>query len=188
MTSATKTNTRQITVQFATLSRVTTEWCSVIHAAGDYISTFFVTKLLHFGEDRNLSLYDNPLMNQLFDRWIHTMCDNITDEIYRKLERDRSIIYVCKICRDEVEKIKRECRREVRGHVMIAVGGRGVGESSPLAYETYILMNTINTKKTPSAKYFQEKTVWKRWVLILLYSDCIYHNLLGKVFHKQDGS
>ena len=134
----------------------------MIHAAGDYINTFFVTKLLHFGEDRNLSLYDNPSMNQLFDRWIHTMCDNITDEIYRKLERDRSIIYVCKICRDEVEKIKRECRREVRGHVMIAVGRRGVGESSPLAYETYILMNTINTKKTPSAKYFQEKTVWKR--------------------------
>ncbi|XP_073236304.1 uncharacterized protein [Porites lutea] len=47
-------------------------------------------------------------------RWIHTMCDNITDEIYRKLERDRSIIYVCKICRDEVEKIKRECRREIK--------------------------------------------------------------------------
>ena len=41
------------------------------------------------------------------------MCDNITDEIYRKLERDRSIIYVCKICRDEVENIKKECRREV---------------------------------------------------------------------------
>jgi len=40
------------------------------------------------------------------------VCDNITDEIYRKLERDRSIIYVCKICRDEVEKIKKECRRE----------------------------------------------------------------------------
>ena len=53
------------------------------------------------------------------------MCDNITDEIYRKLERDRSIIYVCKICRDEVEKIKRECRREVRGHVMAAVGRWG---------------------------------------------------------------
>ena len=50
-------------------------------------------------------------------------------------------------------------------------GGRWVGESSPLTYETYILMNTINTKKTPSAKYFQEKTVWKRLVLILLYSD-----------------
>ena len=41
------------------------------------------------------------------------MCDNITDEIYRQLERDRSIIYVCKICREEVEKIKKECRREV---------------------------------------------------------------------------
>jgi len=47
-------------------------------------------------------------------RWIHTVCDNITDEIYRKLERDRSIIYVCKICRDEVEKIKKECRREMK--------------------------------------------------------------------------
>lgn len=67
-------------------------------------------------------------MNQLFHRWIHTMCDNITDEIYRKLERDRSIIYVCKICRDEVEKIKRECRREVRGYVMVAVGVIGWGE------------------------------------------------------------
>lgn len=42
------------------------------------------------------------------------MCDNITDEIYRKLERDRSIIYVCKICRDEVENIKKECRREIK--------------------------------------------------------------------------
>ena len=41
------------------------------------------------------------------------MCDSITDDIYRKLERDRSIIYVCKLCRDEVEKIKKECRREV---------------------------------------------------------------------------
>lgn len=40
--------------------------------------------------------------------------------------------------------------------------GGGLGESSPLTYETYILMNTVNTKKTPSAKYFQEKTVWKR--------------------------
>ena len=101
-------------------------------------------------------------MNQLFHRWIHTMCDNITDEIYRELERDRSIIYVCKICRDEVEKIKRECRREVRGYVMVAVGVAGggggwLGEVSPLTYETYILMNTINTMKTPSAKFFQEK-------------------------------
>lgn len=49
----------------------------------------------------------------LFYRWIHTVCDNITDDIYRKLERDRSIIYVCKLCREEVDKIKKECRREV---------------------------------------------------------------------------
>lgn len=47
-------------------------------------------------------------------RWIHTVCDNITDDIYRKLESDTSIIYVCKICRDEVECIKNECRREIK--------------------------------------------------------------------------
>lgn len=47
-------------------------------------------------------------------RWIHTICDNITDDIYRKLERDRSIIYVCKLCREEVDKIKKECRREMK--------------------------------------------------------------------------
>lgn len=47
-------------------------------------------------------------------KWIHTVCDNITDDIYRKLERDRSIIYVCKLCREEVDKIKKECRREMK--------------------------------------------------------------------------
>ena len=54
------------------------------------------------------------------------MCDNITDEIYRKLERDRSLIYVCKLCRDEVEKIKKECRREVSraiGHMCGIIPG-----------------------------------------------------------------
>ncbi|KAK2562127.1 Histone-lysine N-methyltransferase 2C [Acropora cervicornis] len=35
------------------------------------------------------------------------------DSCSRKLERDRSIIYVCKLCREEVDKIKKECRREV---------------------------------------------------------------------------
>lgn len=47
-------------------------------------------------------------------RWIHTVCDNITEEIYRKLEQDSSIIYVCKICREEVENIKKECKREIK--------------------------------------------------------------------------
>lgn len=47
-------------------------------------------------------------------RWIYIVCDNIIDDIYRKFESDISIIYVCKICRDEVECIKNECRREVR--------------------------------------------------------------------------
>ena len=56
----------------------------------------------------------------LFVRWIHTICDNITDDIYRKLERDRSIIYVCKLCREEVDKIKKECRREVMISCLIA--------------------------------------------------------------------
>ena len=44
-------------------------------------------------------------------------------------------------------------------------GGGWLGEVSPLTYETYILMNTINTMKTPSAKFFQEKNCLEKMSL-----------------------
>jgi len=41
-------------------------------------------------------------------RWVHTSCDNITPEIYERLQVDPRIVYVCKVCREEVENIKKD--------------------------------------------------------------------------------
>ncbi|KAK3746997.1 hypothetical protein QZH41_011949 [Actinostola sp. cb2023] len=47
-------------------------------------------------------------------RWVHASCDNITHEIYERLQVDPRIIYVCKICRDEVEHIKKDHQKEIK--------------------------------------------------------------------------
>ncbi|XP_032233875.2 uncharacterized protein LOC5509135 isoform X2 [Nematostella vectensis] len=47
-------------------------------------------------------------------RWIHAACDGITADIYDRLQLDLSLMYVCKVCRDEVEVLKRECRKELK--------------------------------------------------------------------------
>ena len=49
----------------------------------------------------------------LLCRRCHAMCDNIGQDIYERLLKDKAIIYVCRICRDEVNAIKKECKREV---------------------------------------------------------------------------
>ena len=61
-----------------------------------------------------ISYADNLLPSFLsLARWIHATCDNISDEMYRNLEKDTSILYVCKPCRGEVETIKRDYKRDV---------------------------------------------------------------------------
>lgn len=51
-------------------------------------------------------------------RWIHATCDNISDEMYKNLEKDTSILYVCKPCRDEVEQIKRDYKRDMKPELL----------------------------------------------------------------------
>lgn len=110
---------KQMAVLSVIIIMVQESLCSVTHVASKTFYFYINIRKRLFNQQNVEHIFTKKMQtndNLCFPiRWVHASCDNITHDIYERLQVDPRIIYVCKICREEVENIKKDYQKtEVR--------------------------------------------------------------------------